>query len=465
MDVLDRLLPTPADLVLCTDLYQLTMLRSYFEHGMAQRRAVFDLFVRKLPPRRGFLVVAGLEPALAALESLRFEPRHIDVLRGLPAFEGAPAAFWDYLLQWRFRGLVRAIPEGRAAGANTPLLQVEGALGECQLVETLLLSLVNYSTLVATKAARCVEAARGRPVFEFGLRRAHGPGAGNLAARAAAIAGFAGTSNVHGGVGVGMPVVGTVAHSFVEAFGSETRAFEAFAASWRGRVTLLVDTYDVERATRRALRAAGERLGAIRIDSGDLAAQARAARAILDAAGRQDVKILLSGDLDEYRIDALVRSGAPVDLLAVGTRLVAPPDGPALGGVYKLVAVEDEQGALRDTVKLSPGKPLYPGRKQVWRVRDASGAVTHDELHGLEAPPPRGAEPLLEVVFDGARGGTQPGVDLSVQGAAQRWRAERATLPAGCLAIDDPVPLRVDIGADLVERREACRRRIEEQEA
>jgi nicotinate phosphoribosyltransferase len=342
---------------LTTDLYELTMAAAYFESGRTQP-ASFELFVRQLPPGRSFLLVAGLEQALEFLDGLRFQPDEIDYLRGQPVFKNVSREFFAFLKEFRFTGEVWAMPEGTVAFAHEPLLRVTAPIIEAQIVETALLSIINHQTMIATKAARVVAAARGRPVIEFGARRAHGIEAGILGARAAYIGGCAGTSNVEAGKRFGIPIFGTMAHSFVMAFEREQDAFDAFLKVFPDTATILVDTYDTIAAVK-SLR--GKNIPAVRLDSGELVALSKQTREILP-----HTKILVSGDLDEDRITALLEAGAPIDAFGVGTRLATSYDAPALGGVYKLVSGQ---------VKLSAEKATYPGPKQVWRS-DAGDIIT-----------------------------------------------------------------------------------------
>ena len=379
---------------LFADLYLFTMLRAYQALGM-QERATFSLFVRKLPPCRNYLVACGLADALAAVESLRFASEDIEYLSSLGLF---PPPFLDSLKHFRFSGDIDAVPEGSPAFANEPLLEVTAPIGEAQLLETFLANQIGLQTMLATKAARVVRAAQGRPVVDFGSRRAQGLDAAVKGARAFAVAGVAATSNLMAGRRDGLPVAGTVAHSFIEAFDSEDAAFERFAALYPNTI-LLVDTYDTLEAVRKIVRLhrAG-RLGpirGIRLDSGDLDPLSRQARALLDEGGLSHVQIFASGGLDENRIEALVAAGSPVDAFGIGTAMSVSRDAPDLDIVYKLT----EYGG-RGRMKLSAGKRTYPGRKQVFReMRD--GRYRQDTLALRDEGLP--GEPLLQPVMrDGA---------------------------------------------------------------
>jgi nicotinate phosphoribosyltransferase len=416
---------------LATDLYQLTMMAGYFAAGRhASTEASFELFVRRLPRARNFLVAAGVEQALSLLETLRFEEAEVEWLARQPQLLRAPAGFFDYLRQFKFSGEVWAMREGTPVFAGEPMIRVTAPIAEAQLVETALLALLNFQTSVASKAARVVIAAAGRPVMEFGARRAHGLDAALHAARAAVLAGCAGTSFVDAGRRWSIPLSGTMAHSWIMSAEDEISAFREYGALFGEHSVLLLDTDDTLAAAR-AIVGQGLRPPAVRLDSGDLAALARAVRAIFDEAGLTATKIVASGDLDEYEIARLVAAGAPIDGFGVGTSVATSIDAPALGGVYKLVEVT-EQGRTRLVMKTSPGKATWPGRKQIWRVMNG-GTVKHDvvALHD-EAPIP-GAQPLLHrVMLNGVR--ACPPVVLS---DARTWCAERlAELPPELRRID-----------------------------
>jgi nicotinate phosphoribosyltransferase len=388
---------------LSTDLYELTMMAGYHAAGL-DAPATFELYVRELPPRRSFLVAAGLEQALEYLEELRFTADDIAHLRGLPVLRHVRREFFDeYLAGFRFTGEVWAAPEGTPIVPPAPLLRVTAPLPEAQLVETALLAIVGFQTSVASRAARMVRAADGRRVVEFGARRAHGVEAGVLAARAAFIAGCESTSNVEAGRRFGIPVSGTMAHAWVTAFPDEQQAFRQFARIFGDHTVLLLDTYDTLAAAR-AVAASGLTPAAVRLDSGNLAALSRDVRTILDAAGLRATKIFVSGDLDEWRIASIVESGAPVDGFGVGAAISTASDAPSLGAVYKLVEVE-RAGTPVPVMKSSPGKATRPGRKQVWRVVDG-GAAVEDVIELADAPPPAAgatAEPLLTRVMRAGR--------------------------------------------------------------
>ncbi|MBN0043649.1 nicotinate phosphoribosyltransferase [Streptomyces actuosus] len=443
---------------LTTDLYEVTMAMSYLREGMTAP-ATFSLFVRELPPDRGFLVAAGLESALAHLAALQVGPEDVD------AFAAAlhrPRRDLEPLLGLEFTGSVRAVPEGRVVLAGEPLLEVTAPLPQAQIVETYVLNVLSHQTAIASKAVRCVLAAAGHPVVDFSLRRTHGPQAGFQAARLGALTGFAGTSNVAAATALGTPAVGTMAHSYVEAFRTEEQAFRAFARAHPGPVTLLVDTYDTEEGVRtaaRVLRDLDRGPGsAVRLDSGDLGALAERSRLLLDTAGLPDVRIVVSGGLDEFAVEDLVRSGAPVDTYAVGTRVGVSADAPYLDSAYKMVEYDG-----RPVMKLSSGKVTAPGAKQVFRRRRCADVI------GLaDEPPPSDGVPLLETVMrDGQRTGASPTVDVCRQRlaadldllppAARRIRAPRApgaTASARLGALTDRVRRDVAHGAAVSAIRE-----------
>lgn len=374
------------DLALLTDLYQLTMMGGFLETGKMQQQAVFDLFFRKVPHDGGFCVAAGLEPAIRYLEGLRFSEDEVAWLGGLGLFR---EPFLDYLRTFRFRGDVDAMPEGTLVFPNEPLLRVRAPLPEAQLIETALLNLVNFQTLIATKAARICLAAEGGPVMEFGLRRAQGPDGGLTGTRASYVGGCDSTSNVLAARLYGIPARGTQAHSWVMSFDSEVEAFRAYARVYPDDCTFLVDTYHTLESgvpaaitVGREMEQQGHRLRAIRLDSGDLAYLSKEARRMLDEAGLDYVRIVASSDLDEWLIQDLKVQGARIDSWGVGTRLITSYNAPTLGGVYKLVAASDAQGRLVPRIKLSSNaeKVTTPGVKQVWRIYDEHGVMQGDLL-------------------------------------------------------------------------------------
>jgi nicotinate phosphoribosyltransferase len=389
--------PAPA---LLTDLYQLTMAQAYFALGMHET-AVFELFVRRLPATRRFLLTAGLEQALEFIASLRFTAEEVEFLAGCGLFR---RDFLEHLQRVRFSGAIHALPEGTPFFAGEPIVRVTAPIVEAQLLESRLLNIVHFQTTIASKAARCVIAAQGRQLIDFGMRRAHGADAALLTARAAYLAGFDATATVEAGRRFGLPLSGTLAHSFIEAHDSEEQAFRNFVSSSEAPTTLLVDTYDTARGLQRAIALArelaqsgrGRGVAAIRIDSGELATQARTARAALDAYGCGNVRIVLSGNLDEQVIEGFIADGVPADAFGVGTSLAVSADAPALDMVYKL-----QEYAGKPRRKRSAGKTTWPGIKQLWRERAGSGEYLRDRIALQDEQLP--GEPLLiEVMRNGA---------------------------------------------------------------
>ena len=385
---------------LSTDLYELTMMAGYYSAGIGDR-ATFELYVREFPKHRLYLVAAGLEQALDYLESLHFEREEVEYLRRQPILASVPASFFDeYLPSFRFCGEVWAPDEGTPIFPQQPLLRVTAPILQAQLVETALLAIVGFQTTIASKAARIVEVASGRPVVEFGGRRAHGTEAAMYAARAAFVAGCAATSNVEAGLRFGIPLSGTMAHSWVMTFADELEAFKAFFELYGERSVFLIDTYDTLAAARKVVES-GLRPSAVRLDSGNIVELSRKVRQVLDAGGLKKTGIFVSGDLDEYKIASFLAQGAPLNGFGVGTALSTSRDAPALGGIYKLVEVE-RRGEMIATMKLSPGKHSLPGRKQMWRTFERQKAV--GDVIGLsDEAGPQDAVPLLRKVMEDGR--------------------------------------------------------------
>jgi nicotinate phosphoribosyltransferase len=385
---------------LLTDLYELTMAAGYLETRF-DVRATFELFVRNLPPRRNYLVAAGLEQALEFLENVRFTSEEIAFLRRHPIFRNIRDDFFDYLGEFRFTGNVSAVPEGTLVFAGEPLLRLTAPITEGQIMETYLLATLSYQTMIASKAARVVTAAQGRPVVEFGARRGHGPFASIWAARASAIGGCIGTSNVLAGQLFGMSTYGTQAHSWVMAYENEEEAFRHFLGAFPQGAVLLLDTYNVRNAVKTII-AMGRKPAGVRLDSGDLVKESRWVRRELDRAGWKDVQIFASGDLDETKIARLLKAGAKIDSFGVGTALATPGDAPHLNLVYKLVEVE-RGGKTREAAKFSRAKVTYPGRKQVLRYFTPRGDFAYDKI-ALDGEPANGGQPLLiGVMHEGRR--------------------------------------------------------------
>ena len=409
--------------VLLTDFYQLTMLQGYLERGM-EDTAVFECFVRTMPPQRGFFMAAGLAQLLEFLENVRFTPAELEWVANSGRFS---RSFVDYLERFRFVGDLHAMPEGTIFFVNEPIVRVTAPLPQAQLIETRLVNLLHYQTLIASKAARCVLAAAGKSVIDFGLRRSHGAEAGLLAARAGYLAGFAGSATVLAAPFFEVPVFGTMGHSFVQAHHAELQAFEHFAEAQPDNVVLLLDTYDTQKAAQTVvtlaprLRERGMRIKGVRLDSGDLVEQARQVRRILDDGGLRDVQITVSGNLDEDAIQRIVKAQAPVDLFAVGTRLATSTDVPYLDCVYKL-----QEYSGRPSRKKSEGKETWPGVKQVYRHYDQRGRIDYDVV--TTAADTQDGKPLLRPVMEsGKRSETSPALNHIREHAT----AELATLPDG----------------------------------
>lgn len=494
-------------LALATDLYQLTMACAYWKTGLARHEAVFHLVFRKLPFGGGFCVACGLAAVCDLLAELRFSADDLAYLAGLTAADGArlfDPEFLAYLEQLEFSVDVDGLPEGTLVFPHEPLVRVQGPLIACQILETPLLTILNFQTLVATKAARTYLAAGGQPILEFGLRRAQGLDGGISASRAAYVGGCAATSNVLAGKLFDIPVRGTHAHSWVMCFDSEQDAFQAYAAAMPHNCVLLVDTYDTLQGVRRAaevgkaLQTQGHALAAIRLDSGDLAVLSQAARRILDEAGLHATRILASGDLDEYLIAELKRRGAPIDTWGVGTRLATAYDQPALGGVYKLAAIRPPGGAWQQRVKISddPVKSTIPGVQQVRRFRHGGVPVcdlvwnmldyeppaavpVHAPLAALALPdgpgqmvdlrhpqhvlpvPEGQAEDLLVPVFRQGRAVYAP---PPASAARERTLQELARLPEGVKRLTNADAYPVYLDRKLYELREQLRRGHQQQQ-
>lgn len=426
---------------LLTDLYQFTMLQGYLDSHMDEV-AVYEFFVRKLPDTRNFLVAAGLESVLDYLLTVSFAPDEIRFLASTRRFN---QRFLDYLENFSFTGDVYALPEGRVFFPDEPILRVVAPIAQAQLVETRIINLLHYQTLVASKAARVALAAPDRLLVDFGLRRAHGAEAGLLAARAAYIAGFHGSSNVLAEYRYGIPSYGTMAHSFVQAHDEEDKAFEHFARAQPNNVVFLIDTYDTEAAARKVvelaprLAAEGIRIRAVRIDSGNLAEHAKKVRAILDAGGLTDTGIFASGNLDEYEVRALLAAGAPITGFGVGTRMLTSSDAPYLDCAYKLM---EYAGHARR--KRSEGKATWPGRKQVYREYDADGRMAGDTLC-LESEGFTG-EPLLALVM---KGGKRADHLPTLNDARILCAQDLARLPEALKGLDPAPPYPVTISRGL----------------
>jgi nicotinate phosphoribosyltransferase len=422
--------PNPKYSGLQTDLYELTMAAGYLQTGF-DARATFELFVRSLPPRRNYLVAAGLDQALDFLENVHFPEEEISYLRKQAVFRHIQGDFFEYLANFRFSGKVWALPEGTIFFPGEPILRVTAPIVEAQIVETFLLAAINFQTIIASKAARLTQAAQGRTVIEFGTRRAHGMEPGVLAARAAVIGGCQGTSNVAAGHRFGIPTYGTQAHSWIMAHEDEEEAFRKFLDIFPDHAVLLVDTYDVRAAVEKII-SMGRKPRGIRLDSGDVAADSIWARQRLDQAGWKNVIVFASGDLDEERITSLLAEGARIDGFGVGTALVTSNDSPTLGVIYKLVETEID-GKVRSAAKFSVAKITYPGRKQVFRFSHADGNFAEDII-GLADETFPGAKALIEPVMAGGKR-IVPRTDLMA--AQKRCLEQRAQLPQAVHSLNE----------------------------
>lgn len=458
---------------LLTDLYELTMLAGYVAEGMADRRAVFDLFFRNNPFKGGYAVYAGLETALSYLTRLRFTERELAYIAGLGIFRDD---FIRFLRNFRFRGTVTSIPEGTVVFPREPLVTVEGTLAEAQFVETALLNIINFQTLVATKAARIASVAGDAKVIEFGLRRAQGPNGGISVARAAFIGGARSTSNVMGGKLFGIPVKGTHAHSWIMAFPDELTAFRAYADAFPDSCILLVDTYDTLRSgipnaitVAAELRSRGHELKGIRLDSGDLAWLSKTARRMLDEAGFPDAKIVASNEIDEYVVESIIREGGRVDVYGVGTKLAAclGEGGGALGGVYKLVSIDDEP-KLKTTSDFA--KSTLPDKKRVWRAVDPEGKFGMDIIGQAgdtvfpgdtvfnvvnplqHTPVPENAH-VVDIRTVVMEEGQHTAERQNLEALAIRCDTQLKALPEGCLRFTNPHIYKVSVSRDLNDLR------------
>lgn len=444
---------------LLTDLYELTMAAGYVQNRF-EARATFELFVRNLPQRRNYLVAAGLEQALDFLENVRFSAEDVAYLRAQPFFRNVHSDFFDYLSQFQFTGDVCALPEGTIFFPGEPLLRVTAPIAEAQLVETGLLSILHFQTLIASKASRVTTAAAGRPVVEFGSRRAHGIEAGVLAARAAFVGGCEGTSNTYAGRRFGIPVYGTQAHSWIMAHEDEADAFRDFLDVFPEQSTLLVDTYDVPSAIEKII-ALERKPGGVRLDSGDVLSDSVWARKRLDEAGWNDVKIFASGELDEERIADLLRSGARIDAFGVGTALSTSSDSPNIGVIYKLVEV-DLGNTVRSAAKFSKEKITYPGRKQVFRFADQGGKFSKDVI-GLATESFPGSDRLLVPAMRAGRRVAAADSDplAKMKRAQSRHLADHERLPDRILALGVATPpFPIQYSDQLEELRDQVRQSV-----
>jgi nicotinate phosphoribosyltransferase len=444
----------PLSSLLLTDLYQFTMLEAYLREDM-KKTAVFEFYVRNLPANRGFLVASGLESVLAFLENMHVSEEELNYLARNGSFS---SRLLDYLAHCRFDGDIYALPEGTVFFDNEPLIQVVAPIALAQLVETRVINFLHFETVIASKAARSCIAAEGKALLvDFGLRRAHGAEAGLLAARAAFISGFAGTSNVLAGALYGIPLFGTMAHSYIEAHPNEEDAFVAYARANPSNVTFLIDTYDTAKGARHAVNAAkkiaaeGIRTRAVRLDSGEILALSREVRRILDQSGLPDVQIFVSGDIDEYRIRELLSASAPVNGFGVGTKLDTSADAPYLECAYKLV-----EYAGRPKLKASTGKATLPGRKQVFR-RIQNGFIAGDTVT-LAADRGEGFPLLAKVMEGGRRLSPAPTLSAIAEYAAKQLQS----LPQSLRGLGATPPNIVEISPVLRKLHNEIRRLHEE---
>ncbi len=442
---------------LVTDLYELTMAASYLREDMFGD-ATFSLFIRAYPPGRSYFVAAGLEHFIDLVTAFRFEGDSLQFLASTGKFT---TDFIEFLATLRFTGSIRALPEGRIFFADEPLLEVTAPIIEAQIVETLAINVLQLESLIASKAARIVHAAHGRSVIDFSLRRTHGVDAGLKAARASYLAGFTGTSNVLAGKIYGIPIFGTMAHSYVTSFEHELESFRAFARAFPDSTVLLIDTYDTLKGALKAVQVAremaaeGKALRGVRLDSGDLATLSRGVRRILDDAGLNHVEILASGSLDELKIQDLRDAGAAIDAYAVGTHMGVSADAPYFDIAYKLVEYED-----RPVLKLSSGKRTWVGRKQVFRHYDDQGKMLEDHLCLADEEHPGGEGLLEEVVRKGKR--VKPAAPL--QAIRQRVEGDFQRLPEACKHLREPQRYPVRISPSLQDLEEQTTRKVRREE-
>lgn len=433
---------------LLTDLYELTMAAGYYEAGKVQQKATFELTVRRLPAHRNYVIAAGLPQAIDYLLNLNFSEEEIAYVRGLPTFARASEGFFEYLRNFRFTGDVFAVPEGTPLFAGEPMMTVRAPIIEAQIPETYLLSALTFQTLIASKAARMVEVAQGRTVVEFGTRRAHTPEAGVLGGRAAYLGGCDGTSNTLAGFRYGVPVYGTAAHSWILSFCAESEAFRKLQTLMGASAVQLVDTYNTIEGVKK-VAAMGQPVWGIRLDSGDFQQLSREARAILDAAGMQAAKIMVSGDLDEYSIHDLVSKGAPVDAFGVGTQLATSADAPSMASIYKLVELDVGCGIKRFTAKMAEDKTTLPGAKQLFRFDDRDVLARSGECSNGKAM-------LRPVLLNGQL--VEPLPDLKTSRA--RANEARTKLPAALRSLEPAEPWPLIYSKDLTALIERTRRNL-----
>lgn len=449
--------PLGERLALLTDLYQLTMAACYFDQEM-QDEATFSLFIRKYPAQRSYFVAAGLAEILPYLETLRFTDEDLSYLAGTGLFQ---SRFLDYLKGLRFTGEVWALPEGSIFFEDEPILEVSAPIIEAQLVETFIINAISLQTMIATKASRVIQAARGRPLVDFSLRRTQGRDAGLKVARASYLTGFIGTSNALAGKVYDIPTFGTMAHSYITSFPHEIEAFRVFARTFPGSTTLLIDTYDNIAGAHHAvtvakeMEAKGQRLGYVRLDSGDMAAISKEVRQILDDNELNYVRILASGGFDEHKIARLLADGAKIDAFAVGTKMGVSADAPYFDIAYKLVRYGD-----RPVMKLSSGKVTLVDQKQVWRSFDAQGAMEQDVIARRDETGHKGS-PLLKPVM---AGGKIIGHMPELNDCRDYFQAQFAKLPEIYKQLENPARYPVSLSAGLKELQSQVEQRIRQRE-
>jgi len=419
-----------SDAALATDLYELTMAAAYFDND-EKADASFELFVRRFPKNRSYLVAAGLEQAVEYLTNLHFSKEHVEFLRKHPSFKNVSKSFFEYLLDLKFTGDVWAMPEGTVFFINEPIIRVTAPIVQAQIVETYLLSVMNFETLIATKAARVVQSAKGRGIVEFGSRRAHGPEAGLLASRASYIGGCIGTSNTLAGYLFGIPTYGTMAHSFIMSYDSEEDAFKRFCKVFPNNPSFLIDTYDTVQGAKKAV-SMNVAPSLVRLDSGDRYELSVKVRKILDDAGFKNTRVFVSGDLNEYIIQDLMSRDAPIDTFGVGTELATSRDDPALSGIYKLVSLE-RNGKTIYRVKTSTDKRTIPGVKQIYRTYSESGEIQEDLLALQDEESPPNAERLMTQVFNHGSRISEP---VEISRIQERGRRQVASLPLKYKALE-----------------------------
>jgi len=442
---------------LTTDLYELTMAASYFEHGL-NGQATFSLFIRAYPPHRNFFVAAGLADLVEYLESFQFTSSDLDYLHSTKLFKDD---FLDYLRTVRFTGRLMALPEGTIFFADEPILEIDGSLLEAQLLESVVINIINLQTMIATKAARVVQAAGGRRVVDFSLRRTQGIEAGLKVARSCYLAGYAGSSNVLAGKLYGVPVVGTMAHSYVAAYEREIEAYRAFVQSFPANAVLLIDTYDTVEGAHKAVKVGremkerGQRLRGVRLDSGDLVTLSHEVRRVLDEGGFQEALIFASGGFDEYKVSEVLKAGAAIDSFGVGTKVGVSADAPYLDISYKLVMIEG-----RPVMKLSKGKKTLVGPKQIHRLSDSGGRF-HEDILSLREEDVAGGEPLLRRIMDQ---GLRAAPVEALTDIRDRFQAQLKRLPRNMNDLEASVRYPVRLSEGLSSLQERVEQRIEERE-